>query len=73
MKSTTLLFTICIILKAFVINSYALEDEYAKLDITNNKIPIKKYGDAWLRISVPFKFVKHPKLQALQGKRPSTQ
>lgn len=48
------------------------EDEFAKLDITSDKLPVKKESDQWLRITVPFKLVNHPRLEALQGSRPST-
>lgn len=52
--------------------TYANEDEFAKLDIISNKIPIQKENDLWLNISVPFKFLKHPRLESLNGRRPST-
>lgn len=48
------------------------EDKFVKLDIVSNKLSIKKEGDRWLRISVPFKFINHPKIEALNGRRPNT-
>ena len=48
------------------------EDKFVKLDIVSNKLSIKKESDRWLRISVPFKFINHPKIEALNGRRPST-
>ena len=47
-------------------------DKIAKLDISSNKLPIKKESDQWIRITVPFKFLSHPKIADLQGSRPST-
>ncbi|MDG1138607.1 MAG: hypothetical protein P8N49_03720 [Opitutales bacterium] len=48
------------------------EDKFAKLDITNGNLSIKKQSDQWLRITVPFKLVSHPRIEALEGRRPLT-
>jgi len=51
---STLLFTsYCWMGPLFV---FGENDKIAKLDISSNKIPIKKESDQWLRVSVPFKF-----------------
>lgn len=72
MKHHTLI-TLLAFLTATIVNySYAIEDEFAKLDIVSNKLPIQKDGDFWLKISVPFKLLKHPRLESLNGRRPST-
>jgi len=67
---STLLFTsYCWMGPLFVFGEY---DKIAKLDISSNKIPIKKESDQWLRVSVPFKFQNHPKILALKGSRPNS-
>ena len=64
-----------LILTTLLVTGYSAngeEDEFVELDITSNKIPIQKESDQWLRISVPFKLKKHPRIEALNGRRPSS-
>ncbi len=72
MKNATLLTLLASLLFLGVFRSFGEEDEFAKLDITSNKLPIQKESDLWLRINVPFKLLKHPRLEALNGRRPAT-
>ena len=67
---SSLLFVSFFFIGAFF--AFGETDKIAKLDISSNKLPIKKESDQWLRISVPFKFLIHPKIAALQGSRPSS-
>ena len=71
MKNTP---TIIVLLAMFAFPGLGLfgeEDEFLELDITT-KLPIKKLNDSWIQITVPFKFLKHPRLEALNGSRPTT-
>ena len=64
-----------LILTTLLVTGYSAngeEDEFVELDFTSNKIPIQKESDQWLRISVPFKLKKHPRIEALNGRRPSS-
>ena len=63
-----------LILTTLLVTGYSAngeEDEFVELDITSNKIPIQKESDQWLRISVPFKLKKHPRMKHLmEGDHP---
>ena len=50
-------------------SSYAQSDKFVKLA---NKVTISAETEAWLKISVPFNIVSHPRLEGLRGSRPST-
>ena len=53
----------------FVCKVYSAEDEFVRLA---DKVTVTKATDNWLKASVPFVLVKHPKLESFQRRRPST-
>jgi len=67
MKLLTFKLTLLLSL-TFVCKIYSAEDEFVKLA---DKVTVAK-GDNWLKATVPFVLVKHPKLERLQRSRPST-
>ena len=50
-------------------NTFAQTDQFVKIA---NKVTISSETDSWLKISVPFNIVSHPRLEGLRGSRPST-
>ena len=57
-----------IIVFAFT-STFAQTDQFVKIA---NKVTISSETDSWLRISVPFNIVSHPRLEGLRGNRPSS-
>lgn len=72
MKMTNAIFKFLTLFGLGITTIFAEEDEFVMLDITSHKLPIQKENDTWLHVSVPFKFLKHPRLEALDGRRPET-
>ena len=58
------------VLIVFVFSSTSAQsDQFVKIA---NKVSISAETDSWLKISVPFNIVGHPRLVTLRGDRPST-
>ena len=53
----------------FAFNVFSAEDEFVRLA---DKVTVTKATDNWLKASVPFVLVKHPKLESSQSRRPAT-
>jgi hypothetical protein len=65
-----LLFKLTVLLSlAFISSVYSAEDEYVKL---MGKVTVAKESDNWLKASVPFAPIVHPKLARFQKNRPAT-
>ena len=67
MKLLMLKLTVLISL-SFACNVYSKEDEFVRLA---DKVSVAK-GENWLKATVPFVLVKHPKFERLQRSRPAT-
>ena len=67
-KNLYQIFHFFLIVFAFT-NTFAQTDQFVKIA---NKVTISSETDSWLKISVPFNIVSHPRLEALRGSRPST-
>ena len=67
MKLLMLKLTVLISL-SFACNVYSKEDEFVRLA---DKVSVSK-GENWLKATVPFVLVKHPKFERLQRSRPAT-
>ena len=67
-KTPYYIFHYFIIVFAFT-NTFAQTDQFVKIA---NKVTISSETDSWLRISVPFNIVSHPRLERLRGNRPSS-
>ena len=67
-KKPFYIFHYVLIVFAFT-SASAQSDQFVKIA---NKVSISAETDSWLKISVPFNIVGHPRLEALRGDRPST-
>lgn len=67
-KKITSIISIAMVFTA-MINLTAQEDKYVKLA---NKVSISADSDAWLKVSVPFNLISHPRLEDTRNSRPST-
>ena len=68
MKLLTLKLTLLLFL-SFVGKVYSAEDEFVRL---TDKVTVTKATDNWLKATVSFALVKHPKLETAQRSRPAT-
>ena len=60
---------VCLSLIFIVLGLQAQNDQYAKI---TNKVTITSETDSWLKVSVPFNIVTHPRIDNFRGSRPST-
>ncbi len=68
MKLLTLKLTLLLFL-SLIGKVYSAEDEFVRL---TDKVTVTKATDNWLKASVSFALVKHPKLETVQRSRPAT-
>jgi hypothetical protein len=69
MRNKAFLIYQCIV---FGFTSFSLNgqiDQYAKIA---NKVTITAETDSWLKVSVPFNIITHPRIESLRTSRPST-
>lgn len=67
-KKITSIISVAMVFTA-MINLTAQEDKYVKLA---NKVSISADSDAWLKVSVPFNLISHPRLEDTRNSRPNT-
>ena len=69
MSNIAFLTILCLLLKFVFVGLHAQSDQYAKIA---NKVTITSETDSWLKISVPFNIITHPRIEKLKGNRPTT-
>ena len=69
MKKTTYHLLLCIAILFAFTSTKAEEDQIVKMA---NKVTVVKDSDMWLRVTVPFNVLTHPKLLGGSGDRPTS-
>jgi hypothetical protein len=59
----------CIIFGFTIFSLNGQPDQYAKIA---SKVTITAENDSWLKVSVPFNIISHPRLESLRTSKPST-